>query len=165
MGVLHDYFLASDHATAVNQAIGPDGDWLQGTSLEDAGVDWVDAKGLDPNIVLGQLVAHAEGVPFTDLVDEPELVWPEPPYPQGESIGPDSPWSTGLVLQQLPDRWRDVLAELPEDAVAMVAARWQEIEEVDFGDFRIAREAVETFTALARRARAAGAHLYCRTCV
>ncbi|WAZ19284.1 hypothetical protein STRCI_000321 [Streptomyces cinnabarinus] len=165
MGVLHDYFAASDRAAAVDQAIGPGGDWLRGTSLAEAGADWIDAKGLDPNVVVAQLVAHAEAVPFADQADEPELVWPEPPYPQGESIGPDSPWDTGLLLQQLPDRWRDVLAELPEDAVAMVAMRWQEIDEVDFGDYRIAREAVETFTALARRARTAGAHLYCRSSV
>ncbi|WP_181802482.1 hypothetical protein [Streptomyces shenzhenensis] len=165
MGVLYDYFHATDHTTAVNQAIGPGGDWRRGTSLEEAGADWIEAKGLDPNVVLGRLVAYAEGIPFTDQQDTPELVWPEPPYPQGEPTDPDSPWGTGLVLQQLPDRWRDILAVLPEDAVPMVAAQWYEIEEVDFADYLDAQETVGTFKALAFRARTAGAHLYCRCCL
>ncbi|MFE0515854.1 hypothetical protein [Streptomyces sp. NPDC058964] len=165
MGVLCDYFHATDHTLAVNQAIGPDGDWLQGTSLEEAGADWIDAKGLDPNVVLAQLVVYAEGVGFAEQQDKPELIWPTQPYPQGEPIEPDSPWETGLLLQKLPDRWRDILASLPEDAVPMVAAQWYEIQEIDFADYLDAKNAVETFMALAARARAAGAHLYCRCSV
>ncbi|MEW1779353.1 hypothetical protein [Streptomyces sp. NPDC086777] len=162
MGVLYDYFRASDHTTAVDRAIGPGGDWLRGTPLAESGADWIDAKGLDPDVVLGQLVAHAEGIPFADRQDAPELVWPEPPYPHGEPTGPDSPWDTGLVLQQLPDHWRDVLADLPEDAVPTVTAQWYEIEEVAFADPLDAEHTVLTFTALALRARTAGDHLYCR---
>ncbi|MEU6283368.1 hypothetical protein [Streptomyces sp. NPDC047028] len=162
MGVLYDYFHAIDHATAVTQAIGPDGDWLRGTPLEETGADWIDAKGFDPNVVVAQLVAYAHGVSFSGEQDAPELIWPEPPCPEGESTDLDSPWNTGLVLEQLPDRWRDVLATLPEDAVPMVAAQWYEIEEVDFADYLHAKEAVAMFTALARRAQMAGAHLYCR---
>ena len=165
MGVLYDYFHAADRTTAVDQAIGPGGDRLRGTSLQEAGVDWVDAKGLDPDIVLAQLVAYAEAVSFPDQADEPELVWPEPPYPQGEPTEPDSPWNTGLLLQELPDRWRDVLADLPADAVPMVAAQWYEIEEVDFADYLDVKQTVEMFVALAGRARAADAHLYCRCTV
>ncbi|MEU2425848.1 hypothetical protein ABZ619_33405 [Streptomyces sp. NPDC007851] len=162
MGVLYDYFLATDHATAVDQAIGPGGDWLSGTWPAEAGADWIDAKGLDPDVVLGQLVACAEDIPFADQQDTPELVWPEPPYPREEPSDPDSPWNTGLVLQQLPDRWRDILAGLPEDAVPAVAAQWYEIEEIDFADHLDAGTTVATFTALATRAQLAGAHLYCR---
>jgi len=162
MGVLYDYFHASDHSAAVDRAIGPGGDWLRGVSLEQAGVDRVDAKGLDPNVVLAQLVAYAEAVPFADQGDQPELVWPETPYPRGEPTEPGSPWETGLILQQLPDRWRDVLADLPEEAVPMVAAQWYEIEEVDFADYLDVKDTVDTFVALAGRARAADAHLYCR---
>ncbi|MFC9633969.1 hypothetical protein ACFTY8_33115 [Streptomyces mirabilis] len=161
MGVLYDYFHATDHTTAVNQAIGPDGDWRRGTSLGEMGADWIDAKGLDPHVVLAKLVAYAEGVPFTGQRDAPELIWPEPPYPEGEPTDPDSPWNTGLVLEQLPDSWRDILATLPEDAVPLVTAQWYEIEEVDFADYLHAKDTVATFMALACRARMAGAHLYC----
>lgn len=161
MGVLYDYFHATNHTTAVNQAIGPDGDWLRGTPLEETGADWIDAKGFDPNVVVAQLVAYAEGVSFTDQQDKPELIWPASPHPQSEPA-PDSPWDTGLMLEQLPDRWRDILATLPEDAVPMVAAQWYEIEEVDFADYLHTEDAVATFTALASRAQMAGAHLYCR---
>ncbi|MEV0173042.1 hypothetical protein AB0I00_18235 [Streptomyces sp. NPDC050803] len=163
MGVLYDYFHATDHTTAVNQAVGPGGDWHRGTSLEETGADWIDAKGLDPDVVLAQLVAYAEAVPFPDQPDQPELVWPESPYPEGEPVDAGSPWATGLILQQLPDRWRDVLAALPEYAEPMVAAQWYDIEEVDFAEYRDAKEAVGVFVALARRALAADAHLYCRS--
>ena len=163
MGVLYDYFYATDHTTAVNQAIGPDGDWLRGTSLEEAGVDWIDMKGLDPHVVLAQLVHYAEAVPLSDRADQPELIWPAPPSPRSEPVDPDSPWNVGLFLEQLPDRWRDVLAGLPDDAVPMVAAQWYEIEEVDFVDYLAAKDTVDTFRALASRARTAGAHVYCRT--
>ncbi|MFI6036017.1 hypothetical protein ACIBBD_17970 [Streptomyces sp. NPDC051315] len=44
----------------------------------------------------------------------------------------------------------------------MVAAQWYDIEEVEFADYPDARDAVDTFVALACRARRAGAHLYCR---
>ncbi|WP_052768708.1 hypothetical protein [Streptomyces humi] len=165
MGVLYDYFHATDHATAVEQAIGPGGDWLSGTTLEEAGADWIDAKGLDPNVVVGQLVACAEGIPFSAQQDTPDLIWPEPPYPREGTADPDSPWDTGLLLQQLPDRWRDILAGLPEDAVPVVAARWYEIEEVDFPDRLTAENTITVFTALASRARTTGAHLYCRCSV
>ncbi|MGW5769507.1 hypothetical protein ACWEVY_10205 [Streptomyces longwoodensis] len=181
MGVLCDYFHAGDGASAVELAIGPGGDWLSGTSLEDAGADWIDAKGIDPDVVLAQLVAFAEGA-FVEgtfvgsasvgsvcvdggPADGPELVWPDVPYPGGGSEEPGSPWETGLILQQLPDRWRDVLAALPEDAVPAAAARWGGIEELYFADPRDAEDAVVTFVRLAGRARAAGAHLYCRCCV
>ncbi|WP_326795590.1 hypothetical protein OG946_08925 [Streptomyces sp. NBC_01808] len=86
MGVLYDYFHATDDAAAVNQAIGPDGDWFRGMSLEETGADWIHAKGLDPNVVLARLVAYAEGVPFTDQQDAPEVIWPGPPYPQSVPV-------------------------------------------------------------------------------
>ncbi|MFI0998596.1 hypothetical protein ACIP10_07845 [Streptomyces galbus] len=176
MGVLCDYFHAADGATAVEPAIGPGGDWLSGTSLEDAGADWIDAKGIDPDVVLAQLVGFAEGASAARATvegssvdggpaDGPELVWPDVPYPPGGSDEPGSAWDTGLILQQLPDRWRDVLAALPEDALPGVAARWGGIEELHFADPRDAEDAVVTFVRLAGRARAAGAHLYCRCCV
>jgi hypothetical protein len=165
MGVLYDYFHATDHTTAVRQAIGPDDDRPGGTSLPETGADRFDTKGLDPNVVLAQLVTYAEGVNSTDQQDRPELVWPDLPYPKGEPTDPDSPWNTGIILQQLPDRWRDILADLPEEAVPMVAAQWYEIEEVDFADYLAVKDSVDMFTALARRARMAGAHIYCRCCV
>ncbi|WP_053914028.1 hypothetical protein VM636_16755 [Streptomyces sp. SCSIO 75703] len=164
MGVLYDYFRAGDHAAAVELGIGPGGDWRAGRSLEEAGADRVDAKNLDPVVVLGQLVAYAEGVPFGDLPDGPVLVWPGEPHPRGE-VEPGSPWDTGLILQHVPDRWRDVLAALPEDAIPTVAARWCGIEEADFAGPLDAERTVAQFTGLARRARRAGVRLYCRCSV
>ncbi|WP_330460350.1 hypothetical protein OIB37_27855 [Streptomyces sp. NBC_00820] len=167
MGVLYDYFHAADQATAVDWAIGPAGDRLNGRSLDEAGADWFDAKNMDPNVVLGQLVAFAEGIPFGSLTD-PEMVWPDPvewPYGRPAPSGTESPWDTGLVLQQLPDGWRDALAGVVEDAVPMLALQWYDIEEIRFADFLHAQSSVRTFVGLARRARAARASLYCRCVV
>ena len=162
MGVLYDYFHATDDAAAVKQAIGPGGDWCHGMPLEETGADWIDAKGLDPSVVLAKLVAYAEGAPFTDQQDAPELIWPEPPFPQSIPTEPDSPWNAGPILQRVPDRWRDVLGALPEEALPMLAAKWYEIEEVDFADYLVARDAAAKFLALSCRARVAGASLYSR---
>ncbi|MET7288464.1 hypothetical protein [Streptomyces sp. NPDC005573] len=167
MGVLYDYFHAADPVTAVDWAIGPDGDRRGGRSLDAAGADWFDAKGMDPNVVLGQLVAFAEGIPFGSLT-EPEMVWPDPeewPYGRPAPSGTGSPWDAGLVLQQLPDGWRDALAGVVEDAVPMLALQWYDIEELRFADFLDAQSSVRTFVGLARRARSAGASLYCRCVV
>ncbi|MEV6480745.1 hypothetical protein [Streptomyces sp. NPDC051576] len=119
MGALYDYFHATDHTTAVDQAIspicsigpiGPKGNWLQGSSLKETGggAGWIDTKGLDPDIVLAQLVAYAEAPPFTDQLDKPEPIRPEPPYPQREPTDPNSPTAGGTSMPtcpRTPYRW------------------------------------------------------------
>ncbi|MEU9736153.1 hypothetical protein [Streptomyces sp. NPDC048002] len=161
MGVLHGYFQASDHATAVDAAFGPGGVG-PGRVLE-AGAGRFDARGPDPDVALAALVVHAEAAPRAVRPDGPELVWPEPCDLRQDSAGSDWAWHTGLVLQQLPDRWRDVLADLPEEAVPLVAAQWYEGDDVDFTDYAVTRDTVEALARLARGARAAGGHLYCRS--
>ncbi|MGW5637040.1 hypothetical protein [Streptomyces sp. NPDC003832] len=158
MGVLHGYFQASDHTTAVDAAIGP-----YGGLLPPAGADRPSTPGPAPDVALAVLVVYAEGAPFAVQPDGPELVWPAP-RDLGQEPGPgDGAWDTGLVLQRLPDRWRDVLAALPEDAVPLVAARWHESDEVDHPDYAVTLDTVEALSRLARRARSAGGHLYCRS--
>ncbi|MEV7684952.1 hypothetical protein ACFW1F_15930 [Streptomyces bungoensis] len=167
MGVLYDYFHAADRATAVDRAIGPGGGGPAARSLDEAGADWFDAKGMDPNVVLGKLVGFAQGIPFGSVA-EPEMVWPDPvawPYGRQAPPGVSSPWEAGLVLQELPDGWRDTLAAVDEEALPMLALQWYDIEEVRFADFLDAQAAVRLFVGLARRAGAAGGSLYCRCTV
>ncbi|MFE9448902.1 hypothetical protein [Streptomyces sp. NPDC006739] len=168
MGVLYDYFGAADPATAVEWAIGPGGDHRQeGPSLDEAGADWIDMKGMDPHLALGQLIAFAEGVPFAGQRDKPELIWPDLrqwPEPTGSEPDPGSPWESGLLLMALPDRWRDVLAEVAEEFVPMLAMQWSFTDEAVFADQSTAEDCVRAFTGLARRARAAGSGLYCCCC-
>ncbi|MFD5792766.1 hypothetical protein ACFWIO_04360 [Streptomyces diastatochromogenes] len=163
MSTLYDYFWAADRATAVDWAVGPGGDWRNGGSLDEACADRLEVKGLDPNVVLGKLVSFAAGIPFGSVVD-PELVWPDPvewPYGRQAPPGTASPWDSGLILQELPESWRDALAGVVEDAVPMLALQWWDIEETRFADYLHAEDSVRTFVGMARRARAAGARLYC----
>ncbi|MGW2704506.1 hypothetical protein [Streptomyces sp. NPDC001340] len=163
MSVVYDYFWAADPATAVDWAIGPDGDWLRGGSLDAMCADRLEVKGLDPNVVLGKLVSFAAGIPFDSVVD-PELVWPDPvewPYGRQAPPGTASPWDSGLILQCLPDSWRNTLAGVVEDAVSLLALQWFDIEEIRFADYLDAQDSVRMFVGMARRARSAGARMYC----
>ena len=168
MGVLHDYFRAPDPATAIAWAVGPGGDWREPTEvgLDDHGADWFEAKGLDVNVVVGQLVAFAEGVPFMVRRGEgPRLVWPDQEvWPYGEERpGEESPWDFGLLLQVMPREWVATLAAVTDDHVPMLAAQWMEIPEVTFADFVDARGSFEQFRALARRAQAHVHSVFSRT--
>jgi hypothetical protein len=169
MGVLFDYFAAAGRQAAVERAIGPGGDRTAGgCSLGETGVDWIDMKGVDPHVALGQLVAFAEGRPYDVRGTGPELLWPDArQWPPGRPAPPgaESPWDSGLHLTGLPDAWRDLLASIPEEHVPMLALQWYDIEEFDFADFPDCEEYIRTFAGFARRARGAGAHLYCRCCL
>ncbi|WP_328512979.1 hypothetical protein OHB25_58445 [Streptomyces mirabilis] len=169
MGVLHDYFRAPDTSAAIDWSVGPDGDWDQhsGTGLDEHGVDWFDAKGLDPNVVLGQLIAFAKGIPFDARATAPALVWPdERLWPQGEDRpGQESPWETGLFLQQLPDEWIATLAEIHDEHLPLLALQWFDIPEANFADFIDVQDTIVEFRALARRARDHGHGVYCKTAI
>ncbi|WP_146238295.1 hypothetical protein [Streptomyces sp. Act143] len=169
MGILHDYFRAPDASAAVDWSVGPGGNWDQhsGAGLNDHDADWFDAKGLDPNVVLGQLVAFAKGVPFDVHATAPALVWPdERLWPQGEDRpGQDSPWETGLLLQRLPDEWIATLAEIHDEHLPLLALQWFDIPEAPFADFIDVQDTIAAFRALACRARDHGHAVYCKTVV
>jgi hypothetical protein len=170
MGVFHDYFRAPDTATAIEWAVGPSGDWRDPgeAGLDDHGADWFEAKGIDVHVVVGQLVAFVEGVPFRIRRGEgPALVWPnQEAWPYGEERpGENSPWETGLLLQVLPDDWVATLAGACDDHVPMLAAQWMEIPENPFADFGHAQGTVEQFRGLARRTREHGHKVYSRTII
>lgn len=163
--MIFEYFWVADRDAAVEWAIGPGGDWLAERPGDGAGVDRFDVKSVDAHVVLGQLVAFAEGRPF-DSGTGPLLVWPDPdgvprPHERHPLVG--TAWDTGLILEEIPESWRDTLAGVVEDAVPMLALQWCDIAEMRW-DYEEAAECTRTFVALARRARAAGAQLYCRFC-
>ncbi|MFF7971128.1 hypothetical protein [Streptomyces sp. NPDC007905] len=161
MSTIFEYFWVADRNTAVEWAIGPGGDWLGERPRDDAGVDWFDVKRLDADIVLGRLVSFAEGRPSGSPA-EPRLVWPDPdevPRPHETFPLAGTAWDSGLILEEIPESWRDTLAGIVEDAVPMLA--WCDIEEMPC-DYAEAEESVRLFVGLASRAKAAGAQLYCR---
>ncbi|MFG2913396.1 hypothetical protein ACGF0D_10960 [Kitasatospora sp. NPDC048298] len=164
MGVLTDYFRAADAATVV-RALEPTDGGLPPLGA-DGSFDGVAAKGVDPDVVLGQLLAAVLGEPWhVDLVTE-TAVWPTttPPGPSGLA-DEDDPWATGPWVTELGGATRDALAGVPDDRIPEVVARWAEAEEWDGADPADLLPLAEELIALARRARAAGEQLYCWICL
>jgi len=155
MGVSHEYFLAGDRGTAVERVIGPDGEWL--------GLDGLDVGNMGPHLALPRLIAFATGIPPA-RGERPELVSPDPdeaPYPHETPVVSGTAWDEGTFLEELPDAWRDALADVVEDAVPMLALQACDIDEAYFADYLHAEDSIRTFVGLAHRARTEGAHLYC----
>jgi hypothetical protein len=164
MGVLIDYFRAPDAASVVAELQEADG----GSPVigADAAFDGVEAKGIEPALILAELIAAIEGTECrTDLVRETPI-WPTtpPPGPEGPEDA-DDPWSTGPWVVELPATGRDALAGVSDAAVPAVVARWVELEELNGASAADMRPVAEELIALARRARAAGEQLYCWICV
>ncbi|MER5354280.1 hypothetical protein ABT093_28605 [Kitasatospora sp. NPDC002551] len=165
MGVLTDYFRAPDDGAVLAAVDDAEGGPLVGGARPV--FDGVRAKGVDPEVVLGQLIAVARDVQWeADLAGETP-VWPTTPPPGRE--GPtdeDDPWSTGPWIMRLSRPARDTLADLPAAGLPAVSARWAAAsEELDTTDGEDLRPLVEALTALARRAREAGEDLYCWICL
>ncbi|MFE7560462.1 hypothetical protein [Kitasatospora sp. NPDC057500] len=165
MGVLTDYFRAADDRAVLAALDDAEGGPLVGGAR--AAFDGVETKGVDPVVVLGQLIAVARRVEWgVGLVGETP-VWPTTPPPGRE--GPadeDDPWATGPWVMRLDRPARDTLADLPAEEVPDVSARWaaaaEELPDADGDDLR---PLIEQLSGLARRAREAGEDLYCWTCL
>ncbi|MEV5826911.1 hypothetical protein AB0L25_15145 [Spirillospora sp. NPDC052242] len=170
MGVLYDYFRAPDQKTALMLLDVGDGVPAGPTTVH-ADMDALDAKGIDPYVVLGQLIAFLLDVPWSvDLIDTVSVWPPEETKPAStedfERLPADSPWHTGPWLEEFSDRIRDALADADDGALPSIAERWARIEE--FGghmDAAGARDVIDGFVALARRARRASDRLYCWCCL
>lgn len=144
---LFDYFRAPD-ADAVRRVLDAD----DGSTPVGTAFDGVEAKGVDPTVVLGRMIAAIRQVPWSsDLVDD-RLVWPA----GGEEDADfDGPWVTELDTSV-----RDALAQA--DDLPRVAQEWARIEEHDI-DVAHAQEFIESMVGLARRAREAGELMFCWT--
>ncbi|WP_143658758.1 hypothetical protein [Streptomyces sp. IMTB 2501] len=165
MSVIFEYFWVADRDAAVEWAIGPGGDWLGERPRDEAGVDRLDVKRIDAHVVLGRLVAFAEAG-SSDSGTGPQQVWPDPdkvPCPHETYPLAGTAWDSGLILEHIPESWRDTLAGVVADAVPMLALQWCDIAEMSW-DYEEAADCVRMFVGLAQRAKAAGAQLYCRFC-
>lgn len=170
VGVLIDYFRAPDGETALRLL--DEGDGVpHGPATVGAGVDALDAKGIDPDVVLGQLVGLILAVPWSVDLIETVGVWPpEETKPRSveemNGLPEDSPWHTGPWLEELSNRIRDALADVDDHALPSIADEWARIEEFDgHMDMTFALDIIESFVALARRARQADDRLYCWICL
>ncbi|GAA2748642.1 hypothetical protein [Kitasatospora cinereorecta] len=164
MGVLTDWFRAADAESVVAALIRSEG----GSPLggPGAGFAGVEAKHVDPTVLLGQLVAAVRRIPWQlDLVAT-RTVWPTGPAPGPD--GPaeeDDPWLTGPWVEETDGAVRDVLADVPDHEIAAVAARWARAEEWHGATGEELRPLVEDLVRLARQARAEGERLYCWICL
>lgn len=157
MGVLCDYFRASDRTTALALHEHPDGLFEAAVS---AGTEAVDLKSLDPVVILGTLVGLLSGAPredgnvSIDGIPSPALVDDE----GGER-----------VLLELSVVVRDTLADATEAALAEAAPLWAKTEELahtyDGDGADELRTVADELAGLARRAKAADQLIYCAICV
>ncbi|MEU6868365.1 hypothetical protein ABZ924_34900 [Streptomyces sp. NPDC046876] len=162
MGVLSDYFRAADAASVVQALEQADG----GSPLftEPPAFDGVEAKHVDPTVVLAQLIAAVRQVEWrVDLVEE-TTVWPTSPAPGPD--GPaddDDPWVTGPWVSELQLPARDTLAGVRDCDIPAVVARWVRAEELQGARSEDMQPLAEELVLPARRARSAGERLYCWT--
>ncbi|MFI2505667.1 hypothetical protein [Streptomyces sp. NPDC018972] len=160
MGVLTDYFRAPNAAAVVQSLEETDG----GSPLfaEPPLFDGVDAKGVDPAVVLGQLIAAVRRTEWrVDLVEQ-TTVWPTSPAPGPEGLeSEDDPWATGPWVSELPSLVRDTLAGVPDSEVPAVVARWVQAEELQGASAENVQPLAEELFLLAGRARDADERLYC----
>ncbi|MFD0279372.1 hypothetical protein ACFVHB_36515 [Kitasatospora sp. NPDC127111] len=164
MGVLTDYFRAPDAAAVVRALERADG----GSPLtaRPPAFDGVEAKRIDPSVVLAQLIAAVRDVPWqVDLVRE-TYVWPTSPAPGPDGLeDEDDPWVTGPWVSQLPPEVRDTLAAVHDSRLPAIAERWAQAEELHGALADDLRPVAHDLVLLAGRARDAGEQLYCWVCL
>lgn len=151
MGLLTDYFRAADQDAArvlgSREGAGPLTP-VPGAAPGATAVDGVEAKGIEPVVVLGSLISAITG---EDHDEDPTLVWPDE-----EAAGSADAW-----VVELPSSSRDALASLDDALAPAVAARWATAEELAGATGDDLHPFVADLVALARRAAAADEQLYC----
>jgi len=155
MGVLYDYFRAVDEDTACTAVDRPGGPLP--ADGPGAAFDGVAARGIDPVVALGHLIAFVRGVTWT-----PDLV-------EVDTIARST--VTGGWVERLGEPVRDALAGAADDALPEIVVKWSQLDDVapaDAADTAGATEwlaVVTDLVGLARRARAADQDLYCWCCL
>jgi len=158
MGIINDYFRAADADHAMLAIVsGP----------RSVGFDTVEAGGIDPTVVLGQLLAFIRRTPWSPDTVTMQPVWPPPKTKPNSKDAYDrlpesSPWRTGPWLHALNVETRDALASVDDARVPEVADQWARIEEfrgTESGDSLL--PLIKELVDLARRAQKNSEPLYC----
>jgi hypothetical protein len=167
VGVFYEYYRAADRAAATIQ---PE----QSREITDVsrGVpefDVVVTKWIDPDVVLGQLVAFAGQVDYSLELVEMVVLYPPPEgAPQSDeeldALPEGSPYLEGPGIMELSAKTRDTLASVNDARLPMLAEQWAAIDEfshfTDDGDGYLLSLTKE-LVGLARRARDNDQQLYC----
>src|SRR5262245_41354702 len=164
MDVIHDYSFAAEYFYAAD---------AERASLaivsgpQDTGFDTVDAKGIDPIVALGHLVAFIRGSPKSRETVKTRLLFPPPktkPISQDayDRLPENSPWRAGPWLEELDVETRNTLASVEDARLPELVARWEKIEALsEFDDPSSLLPLLEELVDLARKARKANSQLYC----
>jgi hypothetical protein len=163
MGVLTDYFRAADETSVVQALERTDGGPLVG--VQHSTFDGVEAKGIDPYVVLGNLIAAIKQVPWSTNLTASETVWPTTPKPGPDGPEDDDPWATGPWVTELNAAVRDALAGVNDADVPKLVAEWTRTEELHGAQAGDIQPLAEELIQLARRARDADEQLYCWVCL
>jgi len=136
MGNLYDYFRAPGPEEAATVVKGGPADRFD------------TVEGLEPQVVLGQLIGFVRGVEWSVGLVGSDLLTED-----------DSEYDAWVV--RLADDIRDTLADIPADDQPVLAQRWEGIEELSMytAPLNLLPE-LRKLVALAGRARDAGQHLY-----
>ncbi len=120
--------------------------------------DGVEAKEVDPTVILGQLVAMVRGVEFNVSVVKTDLVWPT----GWRKLLPWEAWVEVIDAKTTND-----LAAIDPRQISSLGSRWSQIEEFSRGSWSVAdlQQLVLDLSRLARRTVDAGDQLYVWTCL
>ncbi|MFD1935608.1 MULTISPECIES: hypothetical protein [Nonomuraea] len=158
---MYDYYRAADRQAAM---VDPD----SGRAAPGTVFDAVDAKGIDPRVILGHLIALIRDVPYDlDLIETISLYPPPEGGPQSleewEALPEDSPYKEGPCIEELPTDVRDTLAGVPDGRLADLVERWEQ-EFFAPPDGGYLTTLIAELRDLAQRAQAEDQTIYCWIC-
>ncbi|MEO3795817.1 hypothetical protein ABGB14_36895 [Nonomuraea sp. B10E15] len=166
MGVVYDYYRAADRQAAAEKPDSP-----RAVEKPMAGVpsfDAVDAKGIDPIVILGKFIALARETPYSLGLVQTITVYPPPEgapatVEEWEALPDDSPYKEGAGIEELSVDVRDTLAGISDSRLGQLAEGWAQIEE--FADFPpdegFLLEVLTELRGLAQRAQKEDQMIYC----
>jgi len=153
-----DYFRAADE-TAVRKVM------ERGERPPAETFESVQARGIDPTVVLPHLVAALRG--GSPVKDGPDRsVWPtglQPWHPEAPpaAVDLDDPWMTGPWVVELSDETRDALAGIERRRLPQLTTQWGRTDEVKNVERIELMRLIHQLGVLARRAKKDDQHLYC----
>ncbi|MET9067718.1 hypothetical protein [Streptosporangium sandarakinum] len=171
MGVFYEYYRAADRAAAIVRP-----EHSRESADASRGVpefDVVVTKGIDSEVVLGQLIAFAGHVDYRLGLAETVVLYPPPEGAprsdeEWDALPEGSPYLEGPGIMELSAKARDMLADVDDARLPTLAEQWAAIEEFShFTDdddgymLSLTRDLVD----LARRARENDQLLYCWFCL
>jgi hypothetical protein len=163
---MNEYYRAADRDAAL---VYPERPRVIDKPDEVPAFDAVDAGKIDPENEFCQLIALVLGESYSvDLIGLTYLYPPPEGAPQSleeaEALPEGSPYLEGPGIAEFAVRVRDALADVEDDRLQALAARWSEIEELkiysDTGPHDLL-PLIEEFVGLARRAKEHDQQLYC----